>query len=174
MVIHFLAVALPCAAYFCCHLFGYLLGMAKLTDEVSSFSESQHFLLLDSDLKSHAEPLLAHWCDEVGSVVSQESMARALHGVARLDVPLQHRQAFPELLRAFLEFLPSTGQFPRGDEWADRISAMETEYAAGFRDDGSVRGATVRKAGAETGRNDPCPCGSGRKYKKCCMSLLEG
>lgn len=19
------------------------------------------------------------------------------------------------------------------------------------------------------GRNDPCPCGSGRKYKKCCM-----
>jgi Flp pilus assembly protein TadD len=24
-------------------------------------------------------------------------------------------------------------------------------------------------AGSETGRNDPCPCGSGRKYKKCCM-----
>jgi uncharacterized protein len=21
----------------------------------------------------------------------------------------------------------------------------------------------------KTGRNDPCPCGSGRKYKKCCM-----
>ena len=21
---------------------------------------------------------------------------------------------------------------------------------------------------AKTGRNDPCPCGSGRKYKKCC------
>lgn len=24
------------------------------------------------------------------------------------------------------------------------------------------------KAGAEPGRNDPCPCGSGKKYKKCC------
>jgi tetratricopeptide (TPR) repeat protein len=24
-------------------------------------------------------------------------------------------------------------------------------------------------AGDEIGRNDPCPCGSGRKYKKCCM-----
>jgi uncharacterized protein len=23
--------------------------------------------------------------------------------------------------------------------------------------------------GAKTGRNDPCPCGSGKKYKKCCM-----
>ena len=22
----------------------------------------------------------------------------------------------------------------------------------------------------EVGRNDPCPCGSGKKYKKCCMS----
>jgi type II secretory pathway component PulK len=21
---------------------------------------------------------------------------------------------------------------------------------------------------AKTGRNDPCPCGSGRKYKQCC------
>jgi len=25
---------------------------------------------------------------------------------------------------------------------------------------------------AKTGRNDPCPCGSGRKYKKCCGSGL--
>ena len=23
---------------------------------------------------------------------------------------------------------------------------------------------------AATGRNDVCPCGSGKKYKKCCMS----
>lgn len=25
----------------------------------------------------------------------------------------------------------------------------------------------------ETGRNDPCPCGSGRKYKKCCIDRQE-
>jgi len=24
------------------------------------------------------------------------------------------------------------------------------------------------KADAAPGRNDPCPCGSGKKYKKCC------
>ena len=23
---------------------------------------------------------------------------------------------------------------------------------------------------SKTGRNDPCPCGSGRKYKKCCLA----
>jgi uncharacterized protein len=25
-------------------------------------------------------------------------------------------------------------------------------------------------AGSKAGRNDPCPCGSGKKYKKCCLS----
>ena len=28
--------------------------------------------------------------------------------------------------------------------------------------------ATVRRSGKKVGRNDPCPCGSGKKYKKCC------
>ncbi|HEY7817782.1 MAG TPA: SEC-C metal-binding domain-containing protein, partial [Vicinamibacteria bacterium] len=27
---------------------------------------------------------------------------------------------------------------------------------------------TVRRAAEKVGRNDPCPCGSGKKYKKCC------
>jgi len=27
----------------------------------------------------------------------------------------------------------------------------------------------VKAAGRRVGRNDPCPCGSGRKYKHCCM-----
>ncbi|NBC14099.1 MAG: hypothetical protein GVY09_12290, partial [Gammaproteobacteria bacterium] len=26
----------------------------------------------------------------------------------------------------------------------------------------------VVRATAKVGRNDPCPCGSGKKYKKCC------
>ncbi len=27
---------------------------------------------------------------------------------------------------------------------------------------------TLKREGAKVGRNDPCPCGSGKKYKKCC------
>ena len=27
---------------------------------------------------------------------------------------------------------------------------------------------TVRREGEKVGRNDPCPCGSGKKYKSCC------
>ncbi|MDI9849336.1 YchJ family protein [Rhodoblastus sp. 17X3] len=30
-----------------------------------------------------------------------------------------------------------------------------------------MKGETVVR-GAQPGRNDPCPCGSGKKYKKCC------
>ncbi len=35
---------------------------------------------------------------------------------------------------------------------------------------GSVKPAPVR-TGKKIGRNDPCPCGSGKKYKKCCGRL---
>jgi preprotein translocase subunit SecA len=34
-------------------------------------------------------------------------------------------------------------------------------------DSSAAAGKTVVK-GAKVGRNDPCPCGSGKKYKKCC------
>ncbi len=32
--------------------------------------------------------------------------------------------------------------------------------------------ATVQRSGPKVGRNDPCPCGSGKKYKKCCGAGL--
>ncbi len=30
------------------------------------------------------------------------------------------------------------------------------------------KGQTVRREEPKVGRNDPCPCGSGKKFKKCC------
>ncbi|MDR0289456.1 MAG: SEC-C domain-containing protein, partial [Treponema sp.] len=35
-------------------------------------------------------------------------------------------------------------------------------------DEGSVVPRTIVRSGPKTGRNDPCPCGSGKKYKHCC------
>jgi uncharacterized protein len=32
----------------------------------------------------------------------------------------------------------------------------------------SARTSEPRRSAAKVGRNDPCPCGSGKKYKKCC------
>lgn len=34
--------------------------------------------------------------------------------------------------------------------------------------------STVRRRGAKIGRNEPCPCGSGRKYKQCCDRAADG
>ncbi len=33
---------------------------------------------------------------------------------------------------------------------------------------GASKPETVRRDSSKIGRNDPCPCGSGKKYKKCC------
>ena len=30
-----------------------------------------------------------------------------------------------------------------------------------------------KQAGPKVGRNDPCPCGSGKKFKKCCMAKQQ-
>ena len=38
----------------------------------------------------------------------------------------------------------------------------------GTNSDKTVKAQPVRKSG-KVGPNDPCPCGSGKKYKKCCM-----
>jgi preprotein translocase subunit SecA len=41
---------------------------------------------------------------------------------------------------------------------------------------GNGRGAADlggSKAQAKVGRNDPCPCGSGKKYKKCCLAKAD-
>ncbi|HWP41688.1 MAG TPA: SEC-C metal-binding domain-containing protein, partial [Blastocatellia bacterium] len=42
--------------------------------------------------------------------------------------------------------------------------ANETAFAAGEEE----QARPVRHKGPRIGRNDPCPCGSGKKYKKCC------
>ncbi|MDR3440092.1 YchJ family protein [Telmatospirillum sp.] len=34
--------------------------------------------------------------------------------------------------------------------------------------DGKIHNTPVVRTGPKIGRNDPCPCGSGKKYKHCC------
>ncbi|MEQ8966582.1 MAG: UPF0149 family protein [Azospirillaceae bacterium] len=50
---------------------------------------------------------------------------------------------------------------------------------AGARDGDGVgaagaAGAPKRRSGRKIGRNEPCPCGSGRKYKNCCLGKDQG
>ena len=39
---------------------------------------------------------------------------------------------------------------------------------------GAAQTGTVTRSTPRVGRNDPCPCGSGKKYKKCHLPLEEG
>jgi preprotein translocase subunit SecA len=56
------------------------------------------------------------------------------------------------------------------------IDALEKEFhrkkqreleAASMAGSGDASQPTQRRTGEKVGRNDPCPCGSGKKYKKC-------
>ncbi len=46
----------------------------------------------------------------------------------------------------------------------EQVAKPTSESGAG---DGAVKKEPIKK-GEKIGRNDPCPCGSGKKYKKCC------
>lgn len=48
-------------------------------------------------------------------------------------------------------------------EWVMALNAWRLDNHPGLA-------TTVPTPSAKTGRNDPCPCGSGRKYKKCCLN----
>ncbi len=53
------------------------------------------------------------------------------------------------------------------DEEVKREQVAKVTSTSGSGD-GSEKGRTVRNDKKKVGVNDPCPCGSGKKYKKCC------
>ena len=55
---------------------------------------------------------------------------------------------------------------PRRQEDVERKAVAKVTATSSGGDD-TVKQAPVRK-GKKVGPNDPCPCGSGKKYKKCC------
>jgi preprotein translocase subunit SecA len=50
-----------------------------------------------------------------------------------------------------------------------RREKVAKEMSASGTADGTLKKQPVRNAASKVGPNDPCPCGSGKKYKKCCM-----
>lgn len=59
-------------------------------------------------------------------------------------------------------------------EWYDQLrtrhSNLKTIYANCLKSKGIGLPRFSRKA---VGRNDPCPCGSGKKFKKCCLNKTQ-
>ena len=149
---------------------------SSLEDYLPEYAESEHFLFLAPEAKEHAEAALAAFCARVaerggrtaGEVTPKLVEAALLQDMGRLALPPAARRAVPEMLQGFFAFLRETGRYPAAGALELCAEALAPKYRAALRDDGTVKGETYRKASSEVGRNDPCFCGSGLKYKKCC------
>jgi len=114
--------------------------------------------------------LIVTACDVRGpAAVSEAALSHALLDHAtELALPAAAKSAVPDLLAAFLGDLEDVGRLSGGRLLASHVRAL----APGFRVRASGQGVALRRPAAKIGRNDPCPCGSGRKYKACCLNAL--
>jgi len=77
------------------------------------------------------------------------------------------------------KFYSSASINARQQRWQEETKAEARRDAAREkeRDEGDDYSSTRNlptpyvRVTTKTGRNDPCPCGSGKKYKKCCLSV---
>ncbi|MHB8769814.1 MAG: preprotein translocase subunit SecA [Syntrophales bacterium] len=56
----------------------------------------------------------------------------------------------------------------RREEEVQQIEEKQRRDYVLSRGEDTPAPATIKREAAKVGRNDPCPCGSGKKYKKCC------
>ena len=105
-----------------------------------------------------------------------------VHAPRRLQIAAESARDVPAMMSDFLRFLDATGHIKNGEP----LCAAVKEHGSAFvkslppaKKTGTTKKATAARkpAGAKKtasaeenklGRNDPCPCGSGKKYKKCC------
>ncbi|MHB1152773.1 MAG: preprotein translocase subunit SecA [Eubacteriales bacterium] len=83
---------------------------------------------------------------------------------------LQGADMFEEMINAIREDTVRNilAVMPRRDEIKRaEVAKVTGEGFSGSEAKKPVKNKTI-KNGAKVGRNDPCPCGSGKKYKKCC------
>lgn len=145
----------------------------KIDNWVSDFCMSDPMRGFPSALQEIADPILRAFmyaaCDnrhvEPDDIEEPDIKKAITESVSRLAIPAEVRGHVPALCGAFLAYLESEGRLSGGrvlGAFAKALTDQYTQEATGkFR--------PIVNAGSKIGRNDPCPCGSGKKYKKCCM-----
>jgi hypothetical protein len=153
--------------------------------DLSAFLDSPQARALDlprGAARALAERLLACAYDDLGKaphLLEGDDLAEILARLlpARLGKRDPLAAALEPVLEAWLAFLVESAVVPHAFELraalAEHLPAFQRAVASGELA-GRARGpkpAPIRHRVAKTGRNDPCPCGSGRKFKQCCMKL---
>jgi preprotein translocase subunit SecA len=52
--------------------------------------------------------------------------------------------------------------------------SLREQHESALAEQNAAQAPATRRAAPKVGRNDPCPCGSGRKHKKCCGENTPG
>jgi len=149
----------------------------KIEGWVSDFCDSSRYASIPNAAKEYAAQILVTLLvraseDEdrdPGDLAEKEIRRGILEGVARLKLPESVKSEVPLLCRSFLEELEDQGRLAGGAQLGAYVGALRPAYLETATD----RPRPIVSVTSKIGRNDPCPCGSGKKYKKCCMGLLD-
>jgi yecA family protein len=114
-----------------------------------------------------AQPMLA----AIFSLVRDEDIPNEVGAESLLDdVPAAARQAMRrDALAALPEIVPSLFYLSLGSDEDEDEYDLDTVEDIDEPEASWKPAETCVRAGPKVGRNDPCPCGSGAKYKKCCL-----
>jgi hypothetical protein len=96
--------------------------------------------------------------------IEERDLKPALLKLAKLQLPATVKLEVPSLCGAMLASLESQGRLADGRVLGAYVRALKEAFA----DAASGKAKPITRPGSRIGRNDPCPCGSGKKYKKCC------
>ena len=117
------------------------------------------------------------WMEHIDSM-EELKQGIALRSYAQHDPVVAYRtegfDMFDEMIASIRENtirLLLTAHLKSDEEIVREQIAKPSETSSDGTDPGS---RTVRNSGKKVGRNDLCPCGSGKKYKKCCALKEEG
>jgi len=81
------------------------------------------------------------------------------------------------VLRAYFDFLEKNAIVSQSFEIRRALESTASEFEEAVRTGAHAHHAPREKEtpfvhhASKVGRNDPCPCGSGRKFKQCCARL---
>ena len=113
--------------------------------------------------------LMTAACDagdvEPEDVEEKELRGALLEHVARLDLPGAVHDEVVETCASFLMDLEPAGRLAGGRRLGLFLRTLAPDYARRV----AGKGDTIVRPGKKIGRNEPCPCGSGKKFKACCM-----
>ena len=103
---------------------------------------------------------------EPGDVEESDLKAALLGTIAKLNLPPVARSNVPAMCGAFLGHMEAEGRLSGGKLLGAYLRAL----SEAFEDAAAGKPKPIVRPGSRLKRNEPCPCGSGKKYKKCCMS----